>query len=179
VRKTTRVEFICGTRALARARRDFESLTGIAASLSASVDDVAGLVGAQAERLKEGENARKRLEKELAAYRARERYDAAVPGADGVRTIVIRDAASIDEIKAIAQAAFVLPRVVVIGALANPPSVLLASSEDSGVDAGRMLKERLAEVGGRGGGSPRIAQGSVPEAALVERLVSSLFNRDG
>jgi alanyl-tRNA synthetase len=179
VRKTTRVEFLCGSRAVARARRDFESLTQIAESLSASADDVATLVGAQAERLKEGENARKKLEKELAAYRARERYDAAVPDEKGVRTIVIRDAGSIDEVKAIAQAAFALPRVVVIGALTHPPSVLLASSEDSGVDSGRLLKERLAEVGGRGGGSPRIAQGSRPEAAAVERLVSVLFNRAG
>jgi alanyl-tRNA synthetase len=179
VRKTTRVEFLCGTRAIARARRDFESLAKIAESLSASAHDVAALVAAQAERLKEGESARKKLEKDLAVYRARERYDAAVPDASGVRTIVIRDAASIDEIKAIAQAAFALPRVVVIGALTNPPSVLLASSEDSGVDSGKLLKASLAEVGGRGGGSPRIAQGSVPQAADVEHVVFSLGRRGG
>jgi alanyl-tRNA synthetase len=179
VRKTTRVEFLCGTRAIARARRDFESLAKIAESLSASAHDVAALVAAQAERLKEGESARKKLEKDLAVYRARERYDAAVPDASGVRTIVVRDAASIDEIKAIAQAAFALPRVVVVGALTNPPSVLLASSEDSGVDSGKLLKASLAVVGGRGGGSPRIAQGSVPQTADVEHVVFSLGRRGG
>jgi len=68
---------------------------------------------------------------------------------------------------------------VVVGALTDPPSVLLATSEDSNVDAGRTLKEKLAAVGGRGGGSPRLAQGSVPDAAAVEHVVHSLVTRDG
>ena len=179
VRKSTRLEFVCGTRAIRRARRDYESLTAIASSLSASLDDAAGLVAAQGERLKEGDNARKKLEKELATFRMRERYDAAAVGEYGVRTVVIRDAASADELRALAQAAFALPRVVVVGALTDPPSVLLATSEDSNVDAGRTLKEKLAAVGGRGGGSARLAQGSVPDAAVVDRVVQSLVTRDG
>jgi alanyl-tRNA synthetase len=179
VRKTARIEFVCGQRAIRRVRRDYEALGQIAASLSASSDDAAELVAGQADRLKEADNARKRLEKELATYRVRERYDATAPDASGVRTIVIRDAASMDDIRALAQAAFALPKVVVIGALSNPPSVLIASSEDSGVDAGRAIKERLSAVGGRGGGSPRIAQGSVPNAEAVERVVSSLLNPAG
>ncbi len=177
VRKSTRIEFVCGTRAVRRARRDFEALTSNGASLSASADDAASLVAAQSERLKEGDSARKKLEKDLAAFRARERYDAASADANGVRTIVIRDASSIDELRVLAQAAFALPKVVVVGALTNPPSVLLASSEDSGVDAGRTLKERLTAAGGRGGGSPRLAQGSVPDAASLEAVVASLVNR--
>jgi alanyl-tRNA synthetase len=179
VRKATRVEFICGNRAIDRARKDFESLSQIAASLSASPDDVAALVGAQAERVKEAESGRKKVEKELATFHARERYDAASPDANGIRTIVIRDAASIDELRALAQAAFALPRVVVVGALVNPPSVLLASSEDSGVDSGRILKEQLAAVGGRGGGSPRMAQGSVPDVAACDAVVAKLLSGDG
>jgi alanyl-tRNA synthetase len=67
--------------------------------------------------------------------------------------------------------------VVVVGVLTNPPSVLLASSEDSGIDAGRILKERLTAAGGRGGGSPRLAQGSVPDAAALELVVASLVSR--
>ena len=174
VRKSTRIEFVCGLRAVRRARKDFESLAAIGASLSASLDDAAGLVAAQSERLKEGDNARKKLEKDLAVFRARERYDAATVDANGVRTIVVRDAGSIDELRALAQAAFSLPKVVVVGALNSPPSVLVAASEDSGVDAGKLLKERLAAAGGRGGGSPRLAQGSVPDVAAVDAVVASL-----
>src|SRR5262249_1943548 len=82
IRQATRVEFVCGARAIRRARRDFESLTKIAGSLSASLDDAASLVAGQSERLKEGDSARKKLEKELAIFRARERYDSATPAAD-------------------------------------------------------------------------------------------------
>ena len=177
VRKSTRIEFVCGLRAVRRARKDFESLAAIGALLSASLDDAAGLVAAQSERLKEGDNARKKLEKDLAVFRARERYDAATADASGVRTIVVRDAGSIDELRALAQAAFALPKVVVVGALNSPPSVLVAASEDSGVDAGKILKERLAAAGGRGGGSPRLAQGSVPDLAAIESVVASLVAR--
>jgi alanyl-tRNA synthetase len=177
IRKATRVEFVCGARAVRRARRDYESLAQIATSLSASLDDAPPLVLAQAERLKEGDNARKRLEKELATFHARQRYDAATPDERGVRTVIIRDASSMDELRTLAQAAFALPLVVVVGALTDPPSVLIASSEDSGVDAGRLLKERVTALGGRGGGSPRLAQGSVPDVPAVETLVGQLVNR--
>jgi len=176
VRKSTRVEFICGSRALARARRDYESLSEIAASLSSAIDDAGPLVNAQAERVKELESARKKLERELAGFRARDRYDAATPGASGVRTIVVRDASSMDELKNLAQAAFALPKVVVVGALASPPSVFVASSEDSGFDAGKLLKERLAAAGGRGGGSPRMAQGSVPSADSLDSVIAALVS---
>ncbi len=177
VRSATRVEFVCGVRAVRRARKDFESLTRIATSLSAALDDVASLVAAQSERLKESDNARKKLEKELSSFRARELYDRATPDANGVRTIVIRDAATIDELRTLAQGAFEFQKVVVVGVLRSPPSVLLAASEDSDLDAGKILKERLAAAGGRGGGSPRMAQGGVPDAAVLESLVSTLVSR--
>ena len=173
IRNATRVEFVCGQRAIRRARRDYESLGRIAASLSSSLDEAAPLVVAQSERVKELDGARRKLEKELAAYRIRERYDAATPDTNGVRRIVVRDASSIDELRTLAQAALDLPKAVVIGALTSPPSVLVAASEDSGIQAGALLKERLAAVGGKGGGSPRMAQGSVPPAEL-DALVGAL-----
>jgi alanyl-tRNA synthetase len=177
VRKTTRIEFVCGRRAIGRARRDFETLSAIAGSLSASLDDAASIVAAQAERLKDSESARKKAGQELASYRARERYEASAADESGVRRIVVRDAATMDDARAVAQAAFSLAKVVVIGAIATPPSVLVASSEDSGVDAGKLLKETLATVGGRGGGSPRLAQGSVPDASALDRVVQLLVER--
>lgn len=173
IRKATRVEFVCGQRAIRRARRDYESLGRIATSLSSSLDDVGPLVGTQSERLKELDGMRRKLEKELATYRVRECYAAAVPDAHGVRRLVVRDATTIDELRTLAQAALDLSKVVVIGALTSPPSVLVAASEDSGVSAGALLKETLSAAGGKGGGSPRMAQGSVPIGEL-EHVVKAL-----
>ena len=86
VRKTTRVEFVCGRRALRRARRDLEALSAIAGSLSSSLDDAPAVVATQGERLRDADNVRKKLDRELSAYRVRERYDATTPDAGGVRT---------------------------------------------------------------------------------------------
>lgn len=177
VRKSTRIEFVCGQRAVGRARKDFELLGRIAASLSSGLDDLGPVIATFNERLKEHDSARKKMGQELASYRARERYDAAAADENGIKRIVIRDAATMDDARAIAQAAFALPKVVVIAAIGAPPSVLVASSEDSGVDAGRALKETLGAVGGRGGGSPRLAQGSVPDAAALDRALQLLVDR--
>jgi alanyl-tRNA synthetase len=180
VRKATRVEFLCGDRTITRARRDFETLTRIAASLSASIDDVGEIVGAQADRLRDSESARKRLEKELATYRARELYDAAPPTAGGVRTVVVRSGPrTMDDIRTLALAIIGLPKSVVIAPLNEPASILVATSEDSGADAGKLVKEALGAVGGRGGGSPRIAQGSVPTIDALERVVEQIVSRVG
>jgi alanyl-tRNA synthetase len=82
-----------------------------------------------------------------------------------------------DDAKAIAQAAFELRKAVVIAAIEKPASVLVAASEDSGCDAGKLLKAALGAVGGRGGGSARLAQGSVPDLPALERAVELLVDR--
>ena len=170
---------LLGVLAAVRRRSAWDALTRIASSLSAAVDDAASVVATQSDRLKDAENARKKLEKEVAGARARDRYEAATPNASGVRVMVVRDASSIDELRTLAQAALSLPKAVVVGALASPPSLFVAASEDSGLDAGKLIKEQLTAVGGRGGGSPRIAQGSVPEASQVDDALSSLLKSIG
>src|SRR5438067_2894465 len=142
VRKSARVEFVCGLRAVRRARADFEALGSIAASLSASLDDAPTLVSAQSEQLRTLESARKRMERELAGFRARALYDAAATDARGVR-VVRHDAVAMDELRGLAQALVALPRVALVGTIAQPPSLLLATSEDSGIDAGRALREAV------------------------------------
>ncbi|HEV8410613.1 MAG TPA: alanine--tRNA ligase-related protein [Gemmatimonadaceae bacterium] len=172
-KQSTRVEFICGWRALARARADFDALSTMAASFTAAIDEVPALVAAQAAHLKEAEtDARKRGE-ELAKYQARERYDAATPDASGIRKIS-ETASSMDPLRAMAQAIALLPKVIYTGSVASPPGIVFAASADSGVNAGELLKAALSANGGRGGGSPRVAQGTVPDAAALQRVTNTL-----
>jgi len=175
VRQSTRVEFRCGARAIRRARRDFEAITLIANTFSVALDDAPAAVAMQLERTRELESARKRLTAEVAEHRARVLYAAADVGPNGVRTIVLRDFGdTMDELRTLAVALASMPKVVALGRVASPPSVLVASSDDSGVDAGRMLKDALSLVGGRGGGSPRVAQGSVPDMNAAEAVLSRI-----
>ena len=175
VRKSARLEFVCGLRAVRRARADFESLTRIAGALSASLDDAPALVAAQSEQVRAGENERRRLERELAGHRARALYDAAPADERNLR-VVRQDAATMDELRTLAHATITLPRAVLVGTIGEPPSLLLATAEDTGLDAGRLLREGVSRVGGRGGGSSRIAQGSVPDAGRLTEAVASVLS---
>jgi alanyl-tRNA synthetase len=172
-RSGMRVEFICGWRALARARADFDSLSSIAGSLTASIDEAPALVAIQAAHLKEAETEARKRGEELAKYQARERYDAAAPDAAGVRRIT-EAAAAMDPLRAMAQAISALPRAVYVGSVASPPGIVYATSADSGVNAGEILKAALIANGGRGGGSPRVAQGTVPDAAALAKVLAAL-----
>jgi alanyl-tRNA synthetase len=177
VRKAARIEFVCGRRAVARARADFESLSRIAASLSASLEDAPSFVAAQREQLQALETEKRRLEREVAGQRARDLYDATPPGADGVRLAVVTEASgTMDEIRPLAQAFIGLPRAAFVAAVSGsrPPALLVAASEDSGIDAARTLRDALAAAGGRGGGSPRMAQGSVPDREGLARALTAM-----
>lgn len=175
VRKSARLEFVCGLRAVRRARADFEALTRVAGVLSASLEDAPSLVSAQSEQLRAAENERRRLEKELAGFRARALYDAA-PVDDRGLHLVRQEAAGMEELRTLAQAIVALPKAVLVGTIAEPPSLLFATAEDTGLDAGRLLREGVTKVGGRGGGSSRIAQGSVPDAGRLAEAVASVLS---
>ena len=175
MKKNARIEFLCGWRAVARARTDYEVLTRLATAASASIDELATLVPAQVEQLRATEGARRKLEEELAGYRARAAWDAQPADPAGVRWLVERRAGGrADDARSLALAFASLPGAVYVATFEEARAVLVAASADSGVDAGQRLKAALASVGGRGGGSPRLAQGSVPDAAALDPVRDSL-----
>ena len=175
MRKQTRVEFLCGGRVVRQARTDFETLSAIALSVKASPAEAPALVAAQSEQLRDAIAARKRLEGELAVHNARSLYDATSPTAGGVRVAIIRrDTGSLEELRPLAQAFALLPKAALIAAVASPATVLVAASEDSGMDAGAVLKAALTAAGGRGGGAPRLAQGSVPNASALDTVLTAV-----
>jgi len=175
IRQSVRVEFVCGARAVRRARADYEALAKIAQLFSSSLDETPAMVAAQLETARAGEKARRKVELDLAAYQGRELYQTTAPGLDGIRRVSQRvTAGSLEELRAVAQNFTAQPKAVFVAALNDPPSVLLAASADAGIDAGKILKAALTEAGGRGGGNPRMAQGSVREASLLESVLQKL-----
>ena len=173
IRNTVRVEFLCGMRAVRRARADYEALTRVGQMFSSSLDEVPASVAVQMEAAKEAEKVRRKLAADLAVYQGRELYDATAADAGGVRRVVRRLASgNFDDLRGIAQSFTAHPKAVFVGAIEDPPSVLLAVSADAGIDAGKSLKAALTEAGGRGGGAARMAQGSVPSKDLVEKVLA-------
>jgi len=177
VRQVTRLEFLCGERAVRRARIDADLLTGLAAAHSAAAEELPGLLEAQRAELKAGAAARRELEETVAGFRARELYGSITPDARGRRIAIVREAdGPIERLRPLSQAFASLPHAVFIGLVEQPPSILLAAAADAGLDAGKQLKSALEAVGGRGGGNARSAQGTVKERAsldvVLERVVT-------
>ena len=171
-----RVEFLCGGRATRQARSDYDLLAGLAQGMSAAIDELPALVEAQRAELKTVASARRDAEERLARYRAAELHAAQVAGLDGTRWIVERlPSGTTDQFRNLALAVADLAKAVFVGVIDSPPTLLLAASGDSGVNAGALLKERVTEVGGRGGGSPRLAQGTVPDEAALAAVLARLL----
>jgi alanyl-tRNA synthetase len=175
VRKQTRLEFLCGARAVARARADFEILSAMATSATAAFEDLPAVLERQRADLKAAEAERRRLEETLAGFRAQALYGDTPPGASGRRCVVCRETdGTLGSLATLARSVVSLPNVAFIAALTTPPTVLLATSADSGLDAAALLKPVLSAVGGRGGGSARLAQGTVPGAEAIDSALAQL-----
>ena len=175
VKKSVRLEFVCGARAVRRARADLDLLARLGRHFSAAAEELPALVEAQRAELKAAAAVRRELEERLARYRACELYDAAPPGAPR-RIVVHEETGPIDRLRPLAQAVAAMPQALFVGWIADPPAIVVAASLDSGVDAGAALKSALSAVGGRGGGNARLAQGTAPSAAAVEGLVRGLLS---
>ena len=178
VRKGSRVEFLCGSRANRRARADYSLITRLANDLSAAAEELPQLIAGQRDELKRATALVRDMEDKLDLSRARELYTACQPETTGLRRVTVReDQASLESLRGLGQAVTSMPLAVFVAAVSNPPAVLLATSVDTGIDAGALLKSLLASVGGRGGGSARLAQGMVPGRAQLETLMDSLESR--
>jgi alanyl-tRNA synthetase len=173
IRNSIRVEFCCGGRALKRARGDNQMLVAISRALALPADKAPERIGSLVEANKALDKERSRLATELAKREGRELYLATEAGADGVRRVTQRGVID-DAARARAQAFVSGERAVMLLVSSEPLSILLAASTDSGVNAGERVKLALAEVGGRGGGNAALAQGSVSDAAALERVVEVL-----
>ena len=170
VRGTTRLEFVCGSRALRRSRADYRLLAAIGRTLSVPPEQSPELLAGLIERNKSLEKTAQRLATELARREGTELFLAATPGPDGIRRVVQRGPID-DAMRARAQA-FVSPsaageKAVFLAVCDQPPSLLLAASADSGVHAGDRVKAAVTAHGGRGGGNQQLAQGSVPDSAAL------------
>jgi alanyl-tRNA synthetase len=175
VKKQVRLEFLCGGRAVRGARADYEILSDIAAAASAGIDEIPNLFEKQRADIKALTADRRTLEEELHAFRARDLHHATPPDSRGRRWIVHRAVAeSADTLRGLAQAVTSHPDTVFVGLLASPPTILLASSAESGIDAGATLKRILETLGGRGGGSARMAQGTVSDATKLEEAARAI-----
>ncbi len=169
IRQSVRVEFVCGGRAVRRARQDFEALQQHCAARFRPAGR-SGPAGGRS--IGSGESRREdapevgtrpgRLSGQGALCRHRTR-----PGRHPARRAAAGPRQPGRPARRGAEFHRAIRKGIFVATLKDPPSVLLAASADSGIDAGKVLKAALTAAGGRGGGNARIAQGSVPECGIA------------
>lgn len=182
-RQGMRVEFVCGGRAVTTARRDFETLTEAASLFSAKLTDVPEMIRKTFDETKESRRQRDEALEELAGAMVEAALTGSsetassgdrVIGSSGTRVIMRvfadRDAAFA---KLFAQKVTRAGATVValVGSTMNPPGVVFAQAAGGSADMGALLKQALAAVGGRGGGSRDFAQGGLPAGCDVGKFV--------
>ena len=182
-----RVEFVCGDRALRAARKDFEALTQAAALYSAALGEVPANVRKSLEEIKAGQKQQHKLMEELAEFWA-ERLVQTTPlkpeeglnGAPGIKLVkqVFADR-DLGFIKLVAQKVAKHAGVVaLLGTTQGQAALVFSRSADVNVDVSALMKEAMASIGGRGGGSKDLAQGGVPEAGKVAELIEQVASSD-
>ena len=169
----TRVEFVCGGRALRELRGRGALLARLGTLFTAGVEDLESAVT----RLRENEEAgRKRLAhvtERLLRYEARELVIAASASASSVVRIV-RDDLTLDEARLLARFIGEDNCIAVIGVKGEKCQLVMARpSGAERPDCGRIVREVLQRFGGRGGGQPMAAQGGVPDAGLLKNAVDA------
>jgi alanyl-tRNA synthetase len=181
VRQSVRVEFVCGARAVRRARADYTALTRAAQSFSAPLDQIPALVAAQVEAAKTAEKTRQKLEAELAGWQGRDLYAQTAPDERGRRVFQTSESCgSLDAWRLRAQSYVASgPKAVFLVTTADPPALLLAVSADLGLHAGQLVREVIGAHGGRGGGGSQVAQGRLPDAARLAEAARDVLNRLG
>lgn len=176
-RQGLRVEFVCGLRAAATARRDFAVLSDAAAKLSVASSQLPQSIDRLLAETKHAAKERQKLREELARYEASELL--AKAPVEGGFHIVRRQFADHDADYVKLLASKLTAGLGTVALLAStqqePASVVFARSAEAKFSCGELMKATLADLGLRGGGSATMAQGQVPRAsldALFDRLES-------
>ena len=173
VRQGWRVEFVCGKRAINAARRDYATLAEAAGLCSSHLWELPQQVRKLQEEARTTRKSAEHLLEEAAALYANQLLEA-TPERNG-RKIVVRifSDRGVTFTKSLAQKLTGLgPNVVaMLGTTAEQPTLVFAQSSGQPFDMGKLMKEVLARVGGRGGGSKDLAQGGPATVKGIEAVV--------
>jgi alanyl-tRNA synthetase len=172
----SRVGFACGDRARREHGRLRDTVSAAMRAASVSADEIVPALERLVAEGKASGRAVRRLQEEVAASRAAAlRADAAPTGGPYLRVLKAIPGWDAAALKMLAAAVVSEPGlVVVLVGDGQPAPVVVARSADVTLDAGAWMKRATAELGGRGGGRPELAQGGIPgDATRIIAFASS------
>jgi len=183
VKQGVRVEFVCGLRAVAIARKDFQSLSEAASVYSAQLWEVPQQARKSIDEIKAGQKAQQRLLEEVAELQAAKLLRVAKehPGGSGQKLVVEYFAdRDLGFIKLLAQKIVRFDKAVALLACGGAqPSLVFAQASGLPSDMGALMKDTLQNLGTRGGGNRDMAQGGAPDSDRAEHAIQEAAGRIG
>ena len=174
--KDTRVEFLCGGRALTDYRDKNRTVNELANRFSVGTWELSEAVERLAEELKTSRRELKAAKNQLLEYEAAELLAQAEQHGD-IRIVrkVFTDRDS-DQVKRLAQRLIELERsVALLGAVGEKAQLVFACSVDLPYDMSSLLKEACRVIGGGGGGQRHFAQGGGPDGSQVNKALEVAY----
>jgi alanyl-tRNA synthetase len=168
----TRVEFLCGGRALTRFGEWRDALVATTQRLSVAPMDLAAAVEKLQLESKTLQKTIRLQQEQLAGYQAQALVARAQSSGDRRILVESLDGWDATGLKALATAATSIAPSLAVALFSRtaPPVVVIAAGHDARVDAVAVLKTLTARFGGKGGGKPELAQGggfgAAPEPLL-------------
>jgi alanyl-tRNA synthetase len=171
----TRVEFVCGGRALA----DYGWINGIARRLAASESVGLDQLEAALERLRSNEATNRRALEDARARLLQYEAQELLANATRIGTArVVRqrfDGRSAAELRALAERIAAHPDgVALLGAADTKAQIIVARGAAVPIDAGALVRTALPLIGGRGGGQASLAQGGGPDVAQLDTALDAM-----
>ena len=179
VRQGWRVEFVCGKRAVAMARRDYATLAESAGLCSSHIWDLPQQIRKFQDEARAFRKSNEQTLQELAdLYADRMLAETKEQGGSIIVTRVLADR-DLNFIKLLAQR---LTRqnpnvVALLGSTSTQPALVFAQSAGQPFDMGALMKEALGRLGGRGGGNKDMAQGGPADSDKLEATLADLAAR--
>jgi alanyl-tRNA synthetase len=176
----SRVEFLCGGRAMHRFRVWRESLSAMQKHLSVPPIEMAASIERMQEEAKTVQRHVRGFQEKLAAHEARGMAARATRVGDVLLITEALEGWDPQGLKAIATAAAAAQpdALVALFTSTSPAQIVIARGAIAKADANALLKELTAKHGGKGGGKPDLAQGGGLVGSAAE-LVESIRTLTG
>ncbi|RQG93198.1 alanine--tRNA ligase [Natrarchaeobius halalkaliphilus] len=163
-----RITFAAGEAAVEATQDKEDALYDAAEILDVSPEDVPDTAARFFEEWKDRAKQIEDLKEQLAAARAGGGGDANEVDVGETTAVVDRIDADMDELRATATAIVEEGSIAVLGSGASGAQFVVAVPDGVGVNAGEVVGELAARVGGGGGGPPDFAQGGGPDVDALE-----------
>ncbi|MWV41681.1 alanine--tRNA ligase [Natrialba sp. INN-245] len=163
-----RITFAAGEAALEGTQENEDALYEAAEILDVSPEDVPATAERFFEEWKDRGKRIEELKEQLAAARAGGGGDAEEVDVGDASAVVDRIDADMDELRATANAISEEGTIAVLGSGASGAQFVVSVPDGIGVNAGEVVGELAAKVGGGGGGPPDFAQGGGPDVDALD-----------